>query len=45
MICSALLKQGKYMRIRLNSLPLKQKILFCIAAYLFGAALAWLINQ
>jgi hypothetical protein len=32
------------MRYRLNSLPLKQKVIFCLAAYLSGVALAWLVN-
>lgn len=33
------------MRLRLNPLPLRQKVFFCIAAYLCGVALAWLINS
>jgi hypothetical protein len=33
------------MRYRLNSLPLKHKIFFCIVAYLCGVALAWLMNS
>jgi hypothetical protein len=36
--------EGTSMRYRLNSLPLKQKIFFCLAAYLGGVALAWLID-
>ena len=32
------------MRYQLNSQPLKQKIIFCLAAYLLGVALAWLID-
>ncbi|MBV7476166.1 MULTISPECIES: hypothetical protein [unclassified Pseudomonas] len=36
--------KGPSMRYRLNSLPLKQKVIFCLAAYLFGVALAWLID-
>ncbi len=32
------------MRYRLNSLPLKQKIIFCLVAYVCGVALAWLID-
>lgn len=33
------------MRYRLKPLSLKHKILFCIAAYLCGVVLAWLINS
>jgi len=36
--------QGISMRYRLNALPLKQKIIFCVAAYLCGVALAWLMD-
>jgi hypothetical protein len=32
------------MRYRLNSLPLKQKVIFCLAAYLCGVALAWFMD-
>jgi hypothetical protein len=36
--------KGTRMRYRLNALPLKQKIIFCVAAYLCGVALAWLMD-
>jgi hypothetical protein len=32
------------MRFRLNTLPLKQKVILCLAAYLLGVALAWMVN-
>ncbi|EJN22520.1 hypothetical protein PMI35_04863 [Pseudomonas sp. GM78] len=32
------------MRYRINTLPLKQKIFLCLAAYLCGVALAWMID-
>jgi hypothetical protein len=37
--------KGIPMRYRLNSLPLKQKIIFCLAAYSCGVALAWLMDR
>jgi len=38
------LKGRTSMRYRLNALSLKQKIFYCLAAYLCGVALAWLID-
>ncbi|TWR88839.1 hypothetical protein FJD36_29260 [Pseudomonas chlororaphis subsp. chlororaphis] len=38
------LKGRTSMRYRLNALSLKQKIFYCLAAYVCGVALAWLID-